>query len=114
MSSGAHLQHQVPHDATVRGGPGEQLQRGPGSGGAGRVSQRHRSHEAEPPLQLQVQERHEEGEELPPHLLEHISEFARYVPTLRTGAERRNSVKENKAVALQVFFHSNYCAGSVK
>lgn len=87
MSSGAHLQHQVPHDETVRSGPGEQLQRGPRSGGAGRVSQRHRSHEAEPPVQLQVQERHEEGEELPPDLLEHISEFTGYAPTLRTGSE---------------------------
>lgn len=75
VPEGAHLQHQVPHHEAVRGGPGEQLQRGPGSGGSGRVSQRHRSHEAEPAVQLQVQERHEEGEELPPDLLEHISEF---------------------------------------
>lgn len=75
MSKGVFLQHQVPDHEAVRGGEGEQLQRGHGSGGAGRVPQRYRCHEAEPPVQLQVQKRHEEGEELPPDLLEHISEL---------------------------------------
>lgn len=54
MSKGVHLQHQVPDDEAVRGGQGEQLQRGHRSRGAGRVPQRHRSREAEQPLQLQV------------------------------------------------------------
>lgn len=62
----------------MRGGQGEQLQRGHGSRGAGRVPQCHRCHEAELPLQLQVQEGHEEGEELSADILEYISEFARY------------------------------------
>lgn len=60
------------------------------------MSQRHRSHEAEPPVQLQVQERHEEGEELPPDLLEHISEFTGYDLTLRAGTQHCNSIEENK------------------
>lgn len=47
------------------------------------MSQRHRGYEAEPTLQLQVQERHEEGKELSPDLLEHISEFTGYVLTWR-------------------------------
>lgn len=54
MSEGVQLQHQVPDDEAVRGGEGEQLQCGHRSRGAGRVPQRHRSHEAEPPVQLQV------------------------------------------------------------
>lgn len=78
MPEGVQLQHQVPDHEAVRGGQGEQLQRGDWTRGAGRVPQRHRSHEAEPPVQLQVQERHEEGEELSAHLLEHISEFTGY------------------------------------
>ena len=54
MSKGVQLQHQVPDDEAVRGGEGEQLQCGHRSRGAGRVPQRDRCHEAEPPVQLQV------------------------------------------------------------
>lgn len=78
MSKGVLLQHQVPDDEAVCGGQREQLQCGHGSRGAGRVSQRYRRHEAESSVQLQVQKRHEEGEELSPDLLEHISELAGY------------------------------------
>lgn len=76
MPEGELVQHQVPDDEAVRKGEGEQLQRGHRPRGAGRVPERHRRHEAEPPVQLQVQERHEEGEELPQDLLELVSELA--------------------------------------
>lgn len=76
MPKGVLLQHQVPDNEAVCGGEGEQLQRGPRSRGAWRMPQRNRCHEAESPLQLPVQKRHEEGEELPADILEHISEFA--------------------------------------
>jgi len=78
VPQGVHLQHQVPHHEAVRGGKGEQLQRGHRHRGAGRVPERHRRHEAESPVQLQVQTGHEEGEKLPAHLLEHIREFTGY------------------------------------
>lgn len=92
VPEGVLVQHQVPDHEAVRGGQGEQLQRGDGSGGAGRMPQRHRRHEAEPAVQLQVQERHEEGEELSPDLLEHIPEFARYVRTRCAGGIVRSKV----------------------
>lgn len=43
------------------------------------MQKRHGSSQAEIPVQLPLQEGHEEGEELPAHLLEHVPELAGYV-----------------------------------
>lgn len=48
------------------------------------MQKRHGSSQAEIPVQLPLQEGHEEGEELPAHLLEHVPELAGYVAKRRT------------------------------
>lgn len=80
VPEGAELQLQVPHAEAVRGGQGDQLQPGVRPRGQGRVPQRHGGAQAEVALQLPLQARHEEGEELPAHLLEHVPEPAGYAP----------------------------------
>ena len=82
VPEGAELQHQVPHTEAVRGRQGDQLQPDVRPGGQGRVSQRHGGPQTEVALQLPLQARNEEGEELPAHLLEHVPEPAGYAPAV--------------------------------
>lgn len=70
---GAGMQHQVSDYEAVHNGEGGQHQRR----GQGRVSQRPGRTQAEPAVQLQVQKRHEEGEELSTHLLGTLPTFKR-------------------------------------
>lgn len=63
----------------MRGRQREQLQPGDGPGGEGRMQKRHGGSEAEIPVQLPLQEGHEEGEKLPAHLLEHVPNLTGYV-----------------------------------
>lgn len=67
------MQHQVSDYEAVYNGEGGQHQRR----GEGRVPQRPGRAQAKPPVQLQVQKRHEEGEELPTHLLGTLPTFTR-------------------------------------
>lgn len=79
MFGRVYVQRKVSHHEAVRVGEvSGQLHHSVRDGRAGRVPERHGRYETKPSVQLQVQARHEEGKELPAHLLEYLSEFARY------------------------------------
>lgn len=102
VSAGAGVQHQVPHDETVRGRrQGEQLQPGGRRGGPGRVPQRDGGAQAEPAVQLPLQTGHEEGEELPAHLLGDLSVVARLV-LFRETEQKKNKNNISESVFCQV------------